>query len=164
MYWYWYLSSTQCEFDPDTAYVVCISVSLGFLYMVSVFPRFPDMVFIFPCFPYMIKVPKHLNVKAIILDMALLWAARLHCPKDRYCDVTMIRLLLFQGIRADLSGIPGAVIVYRQSINYLLDFKVICWIFLWNNSIHTYIYIYIYIIGRNCRLGPSFLFVDVLTS
>ena len=28
--WYFILSSTWREFDPDTAYVVCISVSLGF--------------------------------------------------------------------------------------------------------------------------------------
>ena len=38
--WVKYLSSTLPEIDPDTAYVVCISVSLGFHYMVSVFPRF----------------------------------------------------------------------------------------------------------------------------
>ena len=43
-----YLSSTLPEIDPDTAYVVCISVSLGFLYMVSVFPCFPYMVSICP--------------------------------------------------------------------------------------------------------------------
>ena len=53
----------------------------------------------------------------------------------RYCDVTMIRSLLFH----------GAAIVHRQSINYLVDFKVICCIFPWNKSI--------YIIGHNCRLG-----------
>ena len=44
------LSSTLREIDPDTAYVVCISVSLGFPYMVSVFPCFPYMVSICPCF------------------------------------------------------------------------------------------------------------------
>ena len=40
------LSSTLPEIDPDTAYVVCISVSLGF----------PYMVFVFPCFPYMVSI------------------------------------------------------------------------------------------------------------
>ena len=44
------LSSTLPEIDPDTAYVVCISVSLGFPYMVSVFPCFPYMVSICPYF------------------------------------------------------------------------------------------------------------------
>ena len=46
--WY-FLSSTLPEIDPDTAYVVCISV-LGFPYMVSVFPCFPYMVSICPYF------------------------------------------------------------------------------------------------------------------
>ena len=50
-------------------------VSLGFPYMVSVFLCFPDMVCVFPCAPYMVILPKHLNVKAIVLDSALLWAA-----------------------------------------------------------------------------------------
>ena len=49
----------------------------------------------------------------------LLWTLYfLKCP---YCDVTMIRLLLFNGIRADLSGSPGAAIVGRQSINYFVS-------------------------------------------
>ena len=69
----------------------------------------------------------------------------LHYPKGHYCDVTMIKLLLFHGIRADLRGSPRTVLVGRQSINYLLDFKVICRIFPWNNSL--------YIIVRKCRLG-----------
>ena len=42
--WSTYLSSTWREFDPDTAYVVCISVSLGFPYMVSISLGFPYMV------------------------------------------------------------------------------------------------------------------------
>ena len=50
-------------------------VSLGFRDMVSVFPCFPDMVCVFLCFPYMVILPKHFNVKAIVLDRALLWAA-----------------------------------------------------------------------------------------
>ena len=45
-------------------------------------------------FPYMVIQP-------IVLGMALLWT--LHCPKDRYCDVTMIWQLLFYGVRADVS-------------------------------------------------------------
>ena len=32
------------EIDPNTAYVVCITVSLGFPYTVSVFPCFPYMI------------------------------------------------------------------------------------------------------------------------
>ena len=71
----------------------------------------------------------------------LLW---LHCPNGRYCDVTMIRPLLFHGMHADLSGSPGTVNTDCQSINHLLDFKAMCCIFTWNVSI--------YLIGRNCRL------------
>ena len=62
----------------------------------------------------------------------LLWT--LHCPKGRYCDVTIIRPLLFHGMRTDLRGSPGAAIVDCQSIYYLLDFKRIYFIFPWNNS------------------------------
>ena len=72
---FYFLSSTLPEIDPDTAYVVCISVSLGFSYMVSIFPCFPDMVSAFPCTPYMVMLPTHLNVTAIVLNRALLWAA-----------------------------------------------------------------------------------------
>ena len=53
----------------------------------------------------------------------LLWT--LHCPKDRYCDVTMIWLLLFHRIRADVSETPWqrecTAITDRQLINSLLD-------------------------------------------
>ena len=62
-----HLSSTLREIDPDTAYVVCISVSLGFPYMVSVFPFFPYMVSICPCFLILMQ--------PIVLRVALLWAA-----------------------------------------------------------------------------------------
>ena len=64
-----HLSRILHEIDPDTAYVVCIP------YIVSAFPYFPYMVSIILCFAYMVMLPKHLNVKAIVLDRALLWAA-----------------------------------------------------------------------------------------
>ena len=103
---------------------------LVFPYMVSVFLCFPYMVSIIPHIPYMVMLPKHLNVMDIVLDRAFLCPAKtLHCPKRRHCDVTMIRPLLPHGIRADLSGSHDAAIVDRQSINYFLDFKVICCIF-----------------------------------
>ena len=38
------LSSTWRKFDPDTAYMVCISVSLGFPYMSFISLGFPYMV------------------------------------------------------------------------------------------------------------------------
>ena len=127
-YIYGVLSSTLREIGPDTAYAVCISVSLCFPYMVSVFS----------CYPYMVMLPKHLNVKALVLDRTLLCADMDAALSQRaaYCDVTMIRLLLIHGIRADLSGSPGAVIVGRQSVNDLLDFTVICCTFPWNHSIY----------------------------
>ena len=91
-------------------------------------------------------LPKHLKVKAIVLDRALLWAAMEAALSQRlplWChnDKTVIVSWNMHG----LSGSPGTASVDPQSINLLLDFKVICWIFLWNNSI--------YVIGRNCRLG-----------
>ena len=76
----------------------------------------------------------------------LLWT--LHCPKDRYCDVTMI--LLFHRIRADLSEAPDNALTtrmhgdYRLSIDrFFVGFDTICCTFLRNNLI--------YIEGRNCR-------------
>ena len=81
-------------------------------------------------------LPRHLNVFTPLFWIQhcyeLLWT--LHCPKGRYCDVTIIRPLLFHGMRTDLRGSPGAAIVDCQSIYYLLDFKRICFIFPWNNS------------------------------
>ena len=81
-------------------------------------------------------LPSHLNVFTPLFWIQhcyeLLWT--LHCPKGRYCDVTMIRPLLFHGMRTDLRGSPGAAIVDCQSIYYLLDFKRTYFIFPWNNS------------------------------
>ena len=87
-------------------------------------------------FPHVVMLPRHLNVFTPLFRIQhcyeLLWM--LHCPKGRYCDVTIIRPLLFHGMRTDLRGSPGAAIVDCQSIYYLLDFKRICFIFPWNNS------------------------------
>ena len=113
--------------------------------MVSVFPCFPYMVSVFPCLPYKVVLLIHLNVKATVLIRALPWM--LHCPKGRYCNVTMIRPLLLHGICVDLSGSPSVAIVDCQSICYLLDLKVICCLFPWNNSI------YICRIWGDCRSG-----------
>ena len=93
-----YLSSTWREFDSNTACVVCISISLGFPYVVFISPIFPNMVSIFTCFPYTVMLSKHLDMKAIVLDTALLWT--LYCPKNHYCNATMIWPLLFHGICA----------------------------------------------------------------
>ena len=65
---YWLLSSTLREIDHDTACVVCISVSLGFPYMVSVSPLFSLCGIHMTLFPCMVIHP-------IVLGMALLWAA-----------------------------------------------------------------------------------------
>ena len=43
--------------------------------MVSVSPSFPNMASTFPCFPYLVMLLEYLNVKAMVLDTALLWAA-----------------------------------------------------------------------------------------
>ena len=61
---YTYLSSTWREFDPDTPYVACLSVSLGFPYMVSISLGFPYMVML-----------QTFKVNTIVLDATLLWAA-----------------------------------------------------------------------------------------
>ena len=120
------LSSTWHDSDPNTAYIVCISVSFGFPHISSIFPCFLYMAFVLPSFPYMVTPIKHLNVKAIVLDRrfsGLLWM--LHYPKGCCCDVTIIRPLLSNGRRTDLSGSPVTVITGCQSIDYLLDFKAI---------------------------------------
>ena len=102
----------------------------------------------YPCslFSLYSNAVQHLNGNANVLDRACYWLLwTLHCSKGRYSDATMIKPLLCHGIRSDLSESPGAAIVDRQSINHLLDFKVICCIFPWNNSM--------YVIKRNRRLG-----------
>ena len=80
----------------------------------------------------------------------------LHCPRARYCDVTMLWHLLLHGIRADLGGTLIDALTTRihgdhgSPFNRLIlrNFNAIFYIFLLNNSI--------YIIGRNCRLGTVF--------
>ena len=96
------LSSTWCEFDPSTAYVVCISVSLGFPYMVSRSLGFPYMVML-----QTFKRKRHWMRSYY----GLLWT--LHCSSGCYCDVTMRWPLLFHGTRADLSGIPINAVATR---------------------------------------------------
>ena len=112
-----------------------VFVSL-FPYVVSVSLGFPYMESISLGFPHVVMLPRHLNVFTPLFWIQhcyeLLWT--LHCPKGRYCDVTMIRPLLFHGMRTDLRGSPGAAIVDCQWIYFLLDFKRICFIFPWNNS------------------------------
>ena len=68
----------------------------------------------------------------------LVWT--LHCPKDSYCDVTMILPLLFRGIRADVSETRDNALAmrmhgdYRYSIDRLfVGFNAICCTFLINN-------------------------------
>ena len=131
---------TLTEIVPDTAYVLGISISHGFPYMISAFPCFHHMLSAFLCFPYMVMLSKQLIVTAIVLDWALLWAAMNAALFQgpllwRHNDKTIIVSWNTRGPERE----PGAAIVDRQSINYLLEFKVICCIFPWNNS--------------NCRLG-----------
>ena len=145
-HWHRNLSSTLPEIDPDTAYVVCISVSLGFPYMVSVFPCFPYMVSICPYF----LIWQYNPLFWVWRCYGLLWT--LHCHKDRYCDVTMIWPLLFHGIRADVSETPDNALTtrmhgdHRLSIDrFFVGFNAICYTFQGNNPI--------YIERRNCRLS-----------
>ena len=74
------------EFNPDTAYVGCISISLFFL---------------------------HGNAADIYMKTSLLWMRRcygllwtVHCPTGCYFDVTKIWPLLFHGRQAGLIGTP----------------------------------------------------------
>ena len=106
--------------------------------MWSAYPYAPTSLYgiHMPLLPYMIIQP-------IVLGTALLWAAMtLHCPKDRYCDVTMIWPLLFRGIRADVSETPDNALTtrmhgdYRVSIDrFFVGFNAICSTFLRNNPI-----------------------------
>ena len=133
-----FVSISVYEIDTDTPYMVCISASPGFPYMVSVFPCFPYMVSVFLCFPDMVMLPKNWNVKAIFLDRALLWAAM------DYFDVTMIIIGRYCFIECAQTWAGASA---RRSMNYSLDLKVICCVFPWNNSI--------YILERICRLGRA---------
>ena len=108
------LSSAWYEYDPHTAYVVCISISLGFPFMTSVVP----------CFPYMVMLPKHSNVKANVLDTASMCAAM---------DVALSQgLLLWHHndmvviVSWNTHGSPGRVIMGCQLMIYLLDFEATC--------------------------------------
>ena len=116
------LSSTMPEIHPDTAYVVCISVSLGLPYMVSVFPWSLYGIHM-PLLPYMVIQP-------IVLGMALLWAAMdsslsqgpllwCHNEYDRYCFTEYARTW------ARHPTTPWqrecTAITDRQSIDSLLD-------------------------------------------
>ena len=129
-------TSTWREFDHDAAYVVCISVS----------PGFPYMVFIALGFPNMVMVPRHLNVNDVVLTTALLWAAI--CSRGCYLDVTMIWPLLFYGIRGTPSTAPATRIHgdYWLSVHWLfVEFQCDSLHILWNNSL--------FIIKRNYKVG-----------
>ena len=85
------------EFDPDTAYVVCISVSLGFPYVVSKSLCIPGMV-------VLQTFKRNCHFFWMQRYYGLLWTP--HCPSAGYCDGTLPWPLLFHGKRADLSGTP----------------------------------------------------------
>ena len=114
------------------------------------------MVTAVPCFPYMVSICPYF---LIWWYSPLFWIWRcygllrtLHCPKGRYCDVTMIWPLLFHGILADVSETPDNALTMRMHADYRLSidrffvgFNAIYYAFLRNNPI--------YIEGRNCRLS-----------
>ena len=132
--------------DPNTVYVVCISICSGFALCGIHIPLCSLYGIHMPLFPYMV-------IQHIVLGMALLWAAMdSPLPKDLYCDITMIWPLLFHEICTDVSKTPNNALTmwmhgdYRLSIDkFFVGFDAICYIFLWNNPI--------YIEGRNCRLS-----------
>ena len=102
---------------------------------------------LFSLYGYGIHIPLLLYkvVQPIVLGMALLWT--LHCPKDRYCDVTMIWPFLFHGIRSDASETSANTLATRMHGDYrfFVGFNVICNTFRRNNPI--------YIEERNCSLS-----------
>ena len=135
-----YLFSTFPEIDPNTAYVVCISVSLGFPYMASVFHWFPYMVSI--C--HYLLIWQYSPLFWVWRCFGLLWTH--HCHNDRYCDVKMIWPLLFNVMRADVSETPNNVLTTRMHGDYRPSnarLFAICYAFLINNPI--------YIERWNCR-------------
>ena len=114
---------------------------------------------LFSLYGYGIHMPLliFMVVQPIVLGMALLWT--LHCPKDRYCDVTMIWPFLFHGICADVSETSANTLAtrmhgdYRPSIDRFFEgSNVICNTFLRNNSIH--------IEERNCSLSTAPVFFN----
>ena len=121
------------------------------------------MVSVFPCFLYIVSVSLvfliWLCCPNIWASRPLLWIGRcygllrtLYCPNNPYCDVTMIRPLLFHGIRVDVNETPDNALTTRMHGDYRLSidkfffwFNAIWYTFLGNNPI--------YIEGRNCRLS-----------
>ena len=130
------LSSTWCELDPNTAYVVCISICPHFLIW---YPYVPTSLY---------GNTAHCSGYGVAMGCYRLCIV----PKNRYCDVTMTWPLLFHRIRADMSETPDNALTtwmhgdYRLSIDrFFVGFNAICSTFLRNNPIC--------IEGRNCRFS-----------
>ena len=138
-----YISSPWREFDPDTAYVACISVSLGFPYMASISLGFPYLVML-----QTFKRKRHYSGCGFSMGCY----RRYVVPRGRYCDVTMLWPLLVREYARTWAGHLStprqrefAAIRGCRSIGNLLNFNAICCIFQLNKSL--------YIIRRNCMMG-----------
>ena len=76
----------------------------------------------------------------------------LRCPRGRYCDLTMLWLLLFHGIRRgperDIYRCPGNVNSRRlRAVNR----SIICWFSM--QFVEYFCWMTSYMIRRNCRMG-----------
>ena len=107
-----FLSSTWCEFDPNMAYVVCISICPYFLIW---YPYAPTSLY---------GNAAHCSGYGVAMGCTMIWP------------------LLFHGIRADVSETPDNALTtrmhgdYRQSIDRLFaGFNAICSTFRRNNPI-----------------------------
>ena len=141
------LSSTWREFGPDTAYVVCISVSFGFPYMISISLGFPYMVMLdtfkrkHHCSGCGVAMGCH--GRCIVPGLAFVTS---QCY-GTYWDTEYARTWaehLSTPWQREFTVITGAL-----SIDWFWETSMrFFYIFLLNNSI--------YIIGRNCRFGTIF--------
>ena len=137
MTWVWNLA---------TAYVVCISVSLGFPYMVFISLGYP--YYRITWFSYIVMLHRYSNENAIVqhcYELCIVPGASTVTSQwyGRYCFMEYARTWeghLITPWQREVTTITG-----YQPINVLQDFVVICYIFLWNKST--------FIIRRICREG-----------
>ena len=129
-----YLSSTWREFEPYTALVVCISLSLGVPYMVSISLGFPYIVML-----QTFKPKRHCSGCGVAMDCygrSIVPGAAIVTSQcyGRYCSTEYMWTWaghLSTPWKREFTEITGC-----QTIDNLLDFNAICCIFLLNNSIY----------------------------
>ena len=129
-----FLYSTFDEFDSDTAYLVCISVSLSFPYMVSISLGFPYMVML-----HAFERKHHCSECCVAMGCY----RRSTFPGAALWRQNVMAIIVPRNTRGpgrDANQTPWqrdfTAIMGCQSIDNLFDFYAMCCILLLNNSIY----------------------------